>query len=145
VEPPMPVLKGYATTAHRYDYGTQNAALWAGVNAAIKFFDTITMQVVEARVKYLATYFQQQLINLKNSNIEILTSTEAKSRGAVNAFKLKNMDYSKFQTEAGTANFRVRVVPENGVNCIRISTHIYNSIDEINKLVKFVDEMASKS
>ena len=145
VEPPMPVLKGYATTAHRYDYGTQNAALWAGVNAAIKFFDTITMPVVEARVKYLATYFQEQLINLKNPNIEILTSTEAKSRGAVNAFKLKNMDYTKFQTEAGTANFRVRVVPENGVNCVRISTHIYNSIEEINKLVKFVDEMANKA
>jgi selenocysteine lyase/cysteine desulfurase len=144
VEPPKPELKGYATTAHRYDYGTQNAALWAGVNAAIKFFDSITMKVVEARVKYLGKLLQQEIINLKSDNIQIITSTEDQSRGAVNAFKLKNMDYTAFQTEAGNSGYRVRVVPENGVNCIRISTHIYNSPDEINKFVKFVDEMARK-
>jgi selenocysteine lyase/cysteine desulfurase len=144
VEPPMPQLTGYAATAHRYDYGTQNAALWAGVNAAIKFFEQLTMPVVEARVKYLASYLQKELLNIKTSNLEMLTSEEDKSRGAVIAFKLKNMDYKAFQTEAGNANFRIRVVPENGVNCIRVSTHIYNSIDEINKFVKFVTEMAVK-
>ncbi len=142
VEPPKPYIKGYATSAHRYDYGTQNAALWTGVNAAIKFFETLTMPVVEARVKYLASHLQLELLNLKNSNIVMLTSTEEKSRGAVIAFKLQNMDYNTFQTEAGKANFRIRVVPENGVNAIRISTHIYNSIEEINSFVKFVDEMA---
>lgn len=144
VEPPMPELKGYVNTAHRYDYGTQNAALWAGVNAAINFFETLTMQVVEARVKYLAAHLQQQLLNLKSANLEMLTSTEEKSRAAVIAFKLKNMDYTKFQTEAGTAGFRIRVVPENNVNCIRISTHIYNSLEEINRFVSFVDEMTRK-
>ncbi len=142
VEPPAPSMKGYVNTAHRYDYGTQNGALWIGVNAAIKFFETITMSVVEARVKYLASHLQKQLMELKTGNIEMLTSTEEKSRGAVIAFRLKNMDYTKFQTEAGNANFRIRVVPENGVNCIRISTHIYNSLDEINRFVKFVGEMA---
>ena len=142
VEPPTPSLNGYAKAAHRYDYGTQNASLWMGVNAAIKFFETITMPVVEARVKFLASHLQNELLGLKNSNIEMLTSLEAPSRGAVIAFKLRNMEYSTFQTEAGKANFRVRVVPENGVNCIRISTHIYNSIEEINTFVKFVGEMA---
>lgn len=144
VEPPAPLLKGYATTAHRYDYGTQSAALWSGVNAAIKFFDTLTMSVVEARVKYLSSHLRNELINLKSNNIEILTSSEEKSYGAVIAFRLKNMDYTKFQTEAGAAGFRIRVVPENGVNCIRISTHIYNSLDEINKFVAFTGEMAAK-
>jgi selenocysteine lyase/cysteine desulfurase len=32
-------------------------------------------------------------------------------------------------------------VPENGVNCIRVSTHIYNSIDEINQFVAFTDKV----
>ncbi len=144
IEPPTPVLKGYATTAHRFDYGTQNASIWAGVNAAIKFFDTITMAVVEERVKYLSTYLQNELLKLKNDNIELLTSTEPKSRGGVTAFKLKNMDFTKLQTEATNAGFRVRAVAENNVNCIRISTHIYNSPEEINKFVKFVEEMAMK-
>jgi L-cysteine/cystine lyase len=144
VDPPSPTLKGYAMTAHRFDYGTQNAALWSGVNAAINFFESITMSVIEARVKYLATYLQNELLNLKSKNLEMLTSLEDRSRGAVIAFRLKNMEYTKFQTVAGDAHFRVRVVPENNVNCIRISTHIYNSQEEINKFVKFVDEMAGK-
>jgi cysteine desulfurase/selenocysteine lyase len=144
VDPPTTFLKGYTNAAHRFDYGTQNAALAAGVCAAISFFDALTMPVVEARVKYLASHLQQGLLNLKNSNIEMLTPVEERSRAAVIGFRLKNMNYTKFQTEAGDANFRIRVVPENNVNCIRVSTHIYNSIEEVNKLVKFVGEMAMK-
>lgn len=144
VEPPAPSIKGYANTAHRYDYGTQNGALWIGVNAAIKFFETLTMPVVEARVKYLAGHLQKELLKLNSPNLQMLTSEEEHSRGAVIAFKLKNMEYSKFQTAAGNAGFRVRVVPENGVNCIRISTHIYNSIEEINRFVALVKEKANE-
>ena len=141
---PQPSIKGYVSNAHRYDYGTQNAALWSGVNAAIAFLDGITMPVIEARVKFLASKLQNDLLNLKHSNIEMLTSTEEKSRAGIIAFRLKNMDYTKFQGEAGIANFRIRVVPENGVNCIRISTHIYNSIEEVTRFVRFVEEMAAK-
>ncbi len=144
IEPPSPKINGYTNSAHRFDFGTQNAALWQGVNAAINFMETISMKLVESRVKYLATTLQNELINLKNSNLVMLTSTEEISRGAIIAFKLKNLEYQNFQTEANNANFRIRVVPENGVNGIRVSTHIYNSLDEINKFIKFVDEMSKK-
>jgi len=144
IDPPVPFIKGYAATAHRCDYGSQNASIWYGVNAAIKFFESLTMAIVQARVKYLASHLQEELINLKSNNLIMLTSTEERSRGAVIAFKLLNMDYTKFQTEATSANFRIRVVPENGVNCIRISTHIYTSLEEVNKFIKFTDEMTKK-
>lgn len=142
VNPPSPAIKGYAETAHRFDYGTQNASIWAGVDAAITLFESIGMDKIEARVKSLGAHLQNSLLNLQNKNIEILTSTEAVSRGGVNAFKLKNVDYTKFQTLASEAGFRVRVVPENGVNCVRVSTHIYNSMDEINQFVAFTEKLA---
>lgn len=142
VNPPNPNMTGYADTAHRFDYGTQNASIWAGVDAAIELWEKIGMDKIEARVKYLAAHLQNALLNLKNENLEMLTSTEPASRAAVIAFKLKNIDYNKFQTLASEAGFRVRVVPENGVNCIRVSTHIYNSLDEINQFVAFTEKMA---
>lgn len=142
VNPPNPSMTGYADSAHRFDYGTQNASIWAGVDAAIELWEKIGMEKIEARVKYLAAHLQNSLLQLQNKNIEMLTSTEPASRGAVIAFKLKNMEYSKFQTLASEAGFRVRVVPENGVNCIRVSTHIYNSIEEINQFVAFTEKMA---
>jgi len=144
VTPPLTYIKGFVETAHRFDYGTQNASLWAGVDAAIDFFESVGMNKIEARVKSLATHLQSALINLQNKNIEMLTSTEPASRGAVIAFKLKNMEYSKFQTLASENNFRVRVVPENGVNCIRVSTHIYNSFNEINQFVEFTSKLAKE-
>lgn len=142
VNPPNPSMTGYADTAHRFDYGTQNASIWAGVDAAISMWENIGMDKIEARVKFLATHLQNALLNLKNDNLEMLTSIEPASRGAVIAFKLKNMEYTKFQTLASDAGFRIRVVPENGVNCIRVSTHIYNSLDEINQFVAFTEKMA---
>jgi cysteine desulfurase/selenocysteine lyase len=144
VEPPSPVMKGYTNTAHRHDYATQNASIWYGVNAAVHFMETLTMPVVEERILGLASYLQSELMAIKGNHLVMLTSTEKRSRGAVIAFKLKNMEYTKFQTEAANASFRVRVVPENGVNCVRVSTHIYNSREEIDKFVKFVDEVSSK-
>jgi selenocysteine lyase/cysteine desulfurase len=142
VNPPKPSMTGYADTAHRFDYGTQNASIWAGVDAAIELWEKIGMDKIEARVKYLATHLQNALLNLKNDNLEMLTSIEPASRAAVIAFKLKNVEYTKFQTLASEAGFRVRVVPENGVNCIRVSTHIYNSMDEINQFVAFTEKLA---
>jgi L-cysteine/cystine lyase len=142
VNPPSPYMTDYADTAHRFDYGTQNAAIWAGVDAAIELWEKIGMEKIEARVKLLAKYLQNALLNLKNNNLEMLTSTEEDSRGAVIAFKLKNLEYTKFQTLATEAGFRVRVVPENGVNCIRVSTHIYNSKEEINQFVAFTAKVA---
>ena len=35
-----------------------------------------------------------------------------------------------------------RMVPENGVNCNRVSTHIYNSQAEVDRLVEAVREKA---
>ncbi|HRG58136.1 MAG TPA: aminotransferase class V-fold PLP-dependent enzyme [Bacteroidia bacterium] len=141
VNPPNPLMTGYANTAHRFDYGTQNASIWAGVDAAITMWENIGMDKIEARVKYLATHLQNSLLKFNSEYIEMLTSTEPESRGAVVAFRLKNVEYTKFQTLASEAGFRVRVVPENGVNCIRVSTHIYNSLDEINQFVSFTEKM----
>jgi selenocysteine lyase/cysteine desulfurase len=142
VSPPNPFMKGYIDTAHRFDYGTQNASIWAGVDAAIELWEKIGVDKIEARVKFLAAHLQNSLLNLKNDNLEMLTSTEPASRGAVIAFKIKNVEYTKFQSLATEAGFRIRVVPENGVNCIRVSTHIYNTIDEINQFVAFTEKVA---
>jgi cysteine desulfurase/selenocysteine lyase len=144
VDPPSPSLKGYNPTAHRFDFGTQNASLWAGVNAAVSFFNTLGMDKVEARVKYLAGYLQKELLNIKSSNLIMLTPTEERSRGAVIGFKLKNMSYQDFGKAAGEKNFRIRLVAENGLNSVRVSTHIYNNIEEIDQFVAFTGEMLKK-
>jgi cysteine desulfurase/selenocysteine lyase len=132
-----PSMKGYADSAHRFCYGTQSAELYAGIEAAVKFHETIGKQVVENRIKYLAGHLRNSLKNL-GDNVEIITPEEPSSRAAVTAFRLKNMTMQKFQEQASKENFTIRTVPENNVNCIRVSTHIYNQVEEIDRFADLV-------
>lgn len=132
-----PTMNGYCGNAHRFYYGTQSAELYEGIQAAIKFHDTIGKQNIEDRVKYLTKYFRENLKNL-GSNIEIVTPEEDVSRAAVTGFRMKNITMQKFQEAASKENIIIRIVPENNVNVIRVSTHIYNQKSDIDKLLDII-------
>lgn len=137
-----PSLKGYADNGHRYYYGTQNPALLKGISKAIEFQNKIGREHIEKRVRELASYLQEQVIKI-SPEIEMLTPLEAASRGAQVSFKLKNKDISKLQTQCNEKKIITRYVPENNINCIRISTHIYNSFEEIDIFLKELDKFAN--
>jgi selenocysteine lyase/cysteine desulfurase len=130
-------FNGYADTARRYDFGSQNASLYAGVEEAIAFLEEIGMDKVEARVKELSTQLQTQLLALGNK-IEMLTPAEAQSKAGMVSFKIPGKNFMDFNTLAAKNKFRIRVVPESNLNALRISTHIYNSMAEVNRFAEFV-------
>jgi len=130
-------FNGYADSARRYDFGTPNAALYAGVAEAINFLEEIGMDKVEARIKSLAGHLQQKLLPL-GKKIEMLTTTEAASRAGMITFKVPGKDYMEFATLAAKNGFRIRAVPESNLKALRISTHIYNNFDEVERFAAFV-------
>lgn len=138
-----PSMKGYAPGAHRFCYGTQSSELYAGIEAAVKFHETIGKNVIEGRVKYLTEYLRNKLKEI-GSQVELVTPEEPASRAAVTAFRLKNMTMQVFQELAGKENFTIRTVAENNVNCIRVSTHIYNQTSELDRFAELVKKCISK-
>lgn len=136
-----PEFKGYVPTAHRYDFATQNAAIYMGLGAAIDFLYHIGMENVVRRCKAMAGYLQQELLKLTD-NVDMLTPTEDRSRGFVVGFRLKKMEYESFGKLTTERGFRIRLVVEGHLNSIRISTHIYNSYDEVNRFLELVREVA---
>ena len=129
-----PAMKGYASSAHRYYYGTQSAALYHGIRAAINFQNTIGRKNIELRVRGLAAYLQEQLLALGDA-VEMLTPTEAASRGAQVGFRFRRKDNKAFYDQLAKKNIIIRHVPENGLDCLRVSTHIYNFREEADLLV----------
>jgi L-cysteine/cystine lyase len=111
--------------------------LYAGAEESANFLDDIGMSKIEVRVKELATRLQQGLLQLGN-RIEMLTSHEAQSRGAMITFKIPRMASTDFNAIASKNSFRIRVVPESGLNAIRISTHVYNNEPDVDRFVKLV-------
>ncbi len=125
----------YAPSAHRYFGGTQANGLYTGVNAAIDFIETIGQKNIYHRIKSLGKYTQDRLLEFGNK-IELLTPTEERSRCAVNGFRIKGVDYAKFFATCNENKIRIRMVPEMGLNCLRVSTHIYNSKADVDKLIE---------
>lgn len=133
-----PIRTGsYATTAHRFYGGTYNTGLFKGVGASIEFLEAIGMERIRQRITTLGAYTQQRLLEL-DDRVEMLTPTEAISRGAIIGFRLKNKDGMQFFSDAMKERVRIRYVPENSLNCLRVSTHIYNTHEEVDRLVELV-------
>lgn len=127
----------YAPNAHRYYGGTQSNGLYAGVAAAIDFIEWIGADNIYSRIKYLGKYTQDNLIACGN-RIELLTPTEEVSRAGVNGFRIKDVDFQKFFNMCMEQKIRIRAVPENGLNSLRVSTHIYNNKEEIDRFIGIV-------
>jgi len=136
-----PVQMGeYASSAHRYYGGTQNIGLYRGVDAAIDFIENIGLQNIHDRIKMLGAYTQQKLLEF-GDKVELITPTEEQSRCAVNGFRIKGMEFTKFNTLASENKIRIRSVAENGLNSLRVSTHIYNTKSEIDKLMELIKKV----
>jgi selenocysteine lyase/cysteine desulfurase len=135
-----PVIRGLNPTAHRYDYGTQSRTLYVGVAAAAKFHLEIGKAKVESRIRELNDYLYIGL-EAMGGKIQILTPAEKESRIAMISFKSLTMSYQEMAKGVSNEGFRIRQVPESGVNAIRVSTHIYNSKAEIDALLASVEKV----
>lgn len=130
-------LKEYVPTAHRYDYGSQSLPLIKGVLAAIGFHQEIGKEKVEARIRELNQHLFDGLSEMEKQ-LEIITPSEPSSRICMVSFKPKNKDFQAAYQEISKEGFRIRIVPEGGINAIRISSHIYNSPAEIDGFLSAV-------
>ncbi|MBP7346870.1 MAG: aminotransferase class V-fold PLP-dependent enzyme [Sediminibacterium sp.] len=131
-----PFFEGLVDDAHRYHYGTQNAALYFGIAEAIDFQEKIGKEKIEKRIRFLGNYLQEGLLAIGKERVQMLTPTEDQSKAALIAFKPVRKEYDKIVNECKDANIHLRSVPENQINCIRVSTHIYNSTAEIDVLLE---------
>lgn len=128
----------YNPSAHRFYYGTQNESLYLGIESAIGFLTRIGMVKIQNRVCQLSAYLQEQLIGM-GSVIEMLTPVEPSSRAAIVSFRIKGRDMKDLHAGLIAQRIITRYVAESGLDCLRVSTHIYNSYREIDIFLDAVE------
>jgi selenocysteine lyase/cysteine desulfurase len=129
-------------TAQRYEYATYNVPLMIGLGAAIDFLHSIGMENVWKRNRSLSSRVYEGLKGIKN--VEMLSPEDPGARGAMVTFKMKNTTTEQLQTMlAEKYKLRTRFVGEANLNGLRISTHIYNNFDEVERLISGVKEAAA--
>ncbi len=139
----LPERFGYAPSARRYEVGTRNASLVAGLGEAVNFLETIGMRRVAVRAGALAAYLRERLRAL--SGVTILTPGKDSLAAAMITFRVEKLPYRElYRYLLGEHGLRCRIVSERGLDALRVSTHIFNQEDECDRLVEAVRAVSAR-
>ncbi len=120
-------------TAQRYEYGTVSVPQFVGLGAAMHFLLRIGMNNIWRRVHAMGAALADGLGDL---GAEVLSPGHPDEHSAMITFRLKNLDKDQLQAFLSEKhNLRTRGIYEGGLNGIRISLHIYNSFEDVEKVL----------
>jgi selenocysteine lyase/cysteine desulfurase len=123
-------------TAQRYEYGTVSIPLRYGLGAAINFLQKIGMENVWKRNQSLSTRLFTGLESIPH--VSVLSPESKTERSALVTFKHEKVPFGDLQNHLTTYKLRTRGVGEGGLNALRISTHLYNTPDEVDRTLEAV-------
>ncbi len=132
-------LKGtvaFHPTAQRYEYGTVNIPLRAGLKAAFSFIERIGIANVWKRDRALSDRLYEGLAAIPR--VTVLSPEDPSMRSAMVTFMHKGRAHLDLQEHLNTFNLRTRSVTEGGLAALRISTHVYNSFAEVERVLEGV-------
>ena len=125
----------FLPTASRYDFATQNFALFDGLHAAIDFMQAIGMDTIQARVEYLTGTLRDGLESFASEKFHFLTPRSSVT--GITTIKLDKMNYKDFaNTLLAKHKIRTRVVPEGSLDANRFSVHLYTSEEDVQTALR---------
>jgi selenocysteine lyase/cysteine desulfurase len=128
-------------TAQRFEYGTQNDALFYGLGTALDFVQTVGSDRIWQHNHTLAERFCNGLRQIPG--VEIVSPEEETYRTAMISFRMKTYDYKKINEHVTKDKIRVRSVTEGNMDCIRVSFHICNHEGEVTKILDSLSRLAA--
>ncbi len=134
----------YVPRAQRHEYGTRNTEIIAGLAVAMQFQNSIGMDRIAAYGQGLATYLQKGLREI--DSVEVLTPEDLRMYRSMTTFKCAKVDFHNlYESLSHDYHFRCRIVEERGLNAVRISTHLYNSKADCDRVMESVQDILRKA
>ena len=131
-----------ALGAHRFNHlGTFDESRMVALLAAVEFLNTVGMDRIEARVRYLRGRLEEGIRRLPRVTVPTPSAEDLKA-GMV-AFSLEGIDSLALQRHlARTARVRTRVIGEYDYGWMRLSTHLYNLPREVDAVLSLLEDAA---
>lgn len=142
---PSVVTAGWAENlvgARKFEvFGQRDNPRLVAVEAALDFLELIGMPRIEARMKALATRAKLQLREI--GGVELKTNVEPELSGGVVKFNLRKYE-PKAAYDMMWKSHRIAIAQTAAGDAkgLRISPHIYNTMEEIDRAVAAVKEIA---
>lgn len=137
----------WAETPQKFETGTPNIAGAIGLAAAIDYLNSIDLKLIQKHETELTAYALEKLSNI--SDLTIYGPKESYERTGVISFNLKNihphdlataLDLNGIEVRAGHHCAQPLMESLQTESTVRASLSIYNSKDDIDKLVSSLQE-----
>ncbi|HEY5550319.1 MAG TPA: aminotransferase class V-fold PLP-dependent enzyme [Opitutaceae bacterium] len=127
----------FANAASRHEYGTRSAALVAGLAEAVRWQTRVGRERIAARGRELADRIIDGLKGV--AGIEVLTPRVAGMCASIATFRHARAGaHAMFGYLMKEHGLRCRPVTEQGLEAVRVSTHIFNSPTECDRVIAAV-------
>jgi len=126
-------------TAQRYEYGTQNDALFAALGTALDFVQAIGPARIWDHNRALAERFWREAPRI--TGLELLSPAESAHRSAIITFRTAGHPYLAVNRHLTSAGIRVRTVTEGGVDAIRVAFHVCNDDGDVDRLMAALETL----
>ncbi len=127
----------YSAAASRHEYGTRNAGLALGLVAAVELQEQIGRARLAAHGRDLAAQLQAEFSRV--DGITLLTPRPEAMRASITTIRHARADAHKlFGYLLQTHRLRCRPVTEQDLGAVRISTHVFNSAAENERIIAAV-------
>lgn len=122
-------------------FGQRDDPRVVALEAAVDFINMIGMPAVEARVEALATRAKAQLHEV--ASVELKTNLEPDLSGGVIKFRLKNVPTKRaYDLLWEKYRLAIAMTASGDSEGLRFSPQIYNSMDEVDRAVAAVKQIA---
>ncbi|HEY8781794.1 MAG TPA: aminotransferase class V-fold PLP-dependent enzyme [Mucilaginibacter sp.] len=126
------------------ELGTRSFPIEQGIGEAINFHEGIGSKRKEERIRYLKDYWASKV--QKIPKVKLHTSLNPKYSCAICGVSIDGMTPGELDA-ALFEKYKIHtvgIVWEN-ISCVRVTPHVYTTLPDLDKLVKAIGEIASKS
>jgi selenocysteine lyase/cysteine desulfurase len=125
------------------ELGTRSFPIEQGIGEAINFHEGIGSKRKEERIRYLKNYWASKVQQIPK--VKLHTSLNPKYSCAICGVSIDGMTPGELDTALFTKYkiHTVGIVWEN-ISCVRITPHVYTTLPDLDKLVRAIEEIASK-
>lgn len=121
--------------ARRYDaFGTRSLEALAGLAAAMEVYEKVGPDRIEARIRFLSSRIRTAVRGMRG--VHLLTSDATDLSCGLTALGFKVVNPHRVQRHLWDRfKIWVKPLPEPDLNAIRISTHYYNTTEDVDRLI----------
>lgn len=123
--------------------GTRSFAAEMAIAAALDFHLLIGSERKEERLRFLKNYWCEQIKTIPR--VRLLTSLNPRFSCGIAAFSLENLDASEIEKFLfDKKKIHVTTIKHEKLNCIRVTPHVYTSLQELDMLAEAIYQLAQR-